>query len=852
MYYKMSDLLNLALASPKIGMINCFMLHTLLHAIIKRLDIGDTRVKVPERPDEVVIPLQKEPVHKEIKTGEAGHRSTHGILTDIQRQPQPEIAAQTDETMTTDSFKPTDKQVKIGSEIELSVTALPKLTISRQSSIQELVKDFDEELSETEFRSLRSSSKVSIHSASEGTVDYPSRYYSIDGINETTICGIPYVESQINDLLNKLNHFPPVESMEKLFELLENHSLSRKEEVEKVMNAKAEFLKNVGAILDKIQLMDVRLKKFESITFVYNIEEIISKLHSLDMKLEELQNASLLKSLGDIMNKILILSDKQEEIIHRLEKAEDDIAILEVFMKQLEVMELEKQKQKGEQGGSLVQFDLGSTSKSVLSIDLQRQNSQEQKLTHRLFQLENELSDIKSYLFKKRRPSQVSYLTPSTSPYAQTSSKEIITTEDQLDELNKHMERFLRRTSMSASQNIYNLTEQIETLHENIKNLSINIKSLETAKGFLEQNVQQLWKEIKHLQEMIAEDVDVLNRLTVAERKLDLKIEILEENVNLLNVDNKRLKNAISNIELEKFSKSTITLNADQDPSKIKCISALTPHEVNQVTKELEKRIEEQKKYFTNQLQFINQLLSSKSDRWELEWFQIWLEKSLKTHLKTSKHSKGFEIDEAFAMKRKLCPDKCLSCNRPIARKHQHQAPSGKDCNIQIQKEHLAHKNSEKRNTVLNSNITQHEIWLEGRDGRLYKGSEDFAITVNPHIYRQQNEQVATKFVKTPEICESNVSPNTVSRTVPTEKDSVPPQPSKEALLLHEHLQVHAPTKRAQSLTAMAELNENSEVKPGKTSIYASTSQIENVQKLTLDNLKDTDFDKKEVGVGGN
>lgn len=39
--YSLSEMVDLALATPKIGVVNCFMLHALLHALIKRLDIGD-------------------------------------------------------------------------------------------------------------------------------------------------------------------------------------------------------------------------------------------------------------------------------------------------------------------------------------------------------------------------------------------------------------------------------------------------------------------------------------------------------------------------------------------------------------------------------------------------------------------------------------------------------------------------------------------------------------------------------------------------------------------------------------------------------------------------------------------
>lgn len=39
--YSLSEMVDLALATPKIGVVNCFMLHALLHALIKRLDVGD-------------------------------------------------------------------------------------------------------------------------------------------------------------------------------------------------------------------------------------------------------------------------------------------------------------------------------------------------------------------------------------------------------------------------------------------------------------------------------------------------------------------------------------------------------------------------------------------------------------------------------------------------------------------------------------------------------------------------------------------------------------------------------------------------------------------------------------------
>ncbi|XP_036363142.1 uncharacterized protein LOC118765352 [Octopus sinensis] len=443
------------------------------------------------------------------------------------------------------------------------------------------------------------------------------------------------------------------------------------------------------------------------------------------------------------------------------------------------------------------------------------------------------------------------------------------------------MEKFLRKTSMSTTQNIYNLTDQIETIHENLKNLSINIKSLETAKGFLEQNTQQLWKEIKHLQEMVSVDDDVLNRLTVAERKLDLKLERLEESIKLMHTDNKSLKNAISNIELEKFSKSNTTMT-DREPSRVKAIST---NEVNEATKELEKRLEEQKKYFTNQLQYFNQLLSSKSDRWELEWFQIWLEKSLKTHLKNSKKSREYEMDETIVVKRRLNPETCLSCNKPVVKKLQFEDSLGKSSGPQVLKgkQMLAKKNAEKRadsalctshtdayhhrkqhvrkywgkrNTVLNSNIIQHEIWLEGTDGRFYKGSDDYSITINPRIYRkkepspQRKEKVA--FVKTPEINESNVSSSTVSKTVHIEKSSSSTQQIKDGLCLYDNLQVPSPTKKSQSLTTVAEFNDNTEEKPGKATIYASASRIESVQMLASDSFKDFVPVKKADGVGEN
>ncbi|CAI9716410.1 Hypothetical predicted protein [Octopus vulgaris] len=726
MYYKMTDLLNLALASPKIGMINCFMLHTLLHAMIKRLDIGDTRVKIPERPDEIAMPFKKDPLHKEIKTEEAEPEPSHGILTDSQKQTKPEIPAETVETMTTDPPKlsskkypssqvvsENQKRVKISSTTELSGTAPSKPTISMHSPKQELVKDLDQKSNETEFKVPKPSSNPNISNVSEGTVDYPQRYYSIGSINETITGGIPYVESQVNELFTKLNYLPPVESMDQLFELLENHSQIRKEEDEKYINAKADYLKNIGAILDKIELMDMRLKKFEGITFIYNIEEIVNKLHSLDMKLEELQDASLLKNIGDMMNKTVMISDRQEGVLSRLGKAEDDIGILEEFMKQVEVMESEKKK--------------------------------------------------------------------------------------------------------------------------------------------------------------VSVDDDVLNRLTVAERKLDLKLERLEESIKLMHTDNKSLKNAISNIELEKFSKSNTTMT-DREPSRVKDIST---NEVNEATKELEKRLEEQKKYFTNQLQYFNQLLSSKSDRWELEWFQIWLEKSLKTHLKSSKKSWEYEMDETIVVKRRLNPETCLSCNKPVVKKLQFEDSLGKSSGPQVLKgkQMLAKKNAEKRaDSALCTSHTdayhhrkqhvrkywgkRHEIWLEGTDGRFYKGSDDYSITINPRIYRkkepspQRKEKVA--FVKTPEINESNVSSSTVSKTVHIEKSSSSTQQIKDGLCLYDNLQVPSPTKKSQSLTTVAEFNDNTEEKPGKATIYASASRIESVQMLASDSFKDFVPVKKADGVGEN
>ena len=44
--YSLSEMVDLALATPKIGVVNCFMLHALLHALIKRLKIGECHATI--------------------------------------------------------------------------------------------------------------------------------------------------------------------------------------------------------------------------------------------------------------------------------------------------------------------------------------------------------------------------------------------------------------------------------------------------------------------------------------------------------------------------------------------------------------------------------------------------------------------------------------------------------------------------------------------------------------------------------------------------------------------------------------------------------------------------------------
>jgi len=44
--YTLSELLDLALGTPEIGAVNFNILHRLLHAILTRLDISETRVQV--------------------------------------------------------------------------------------------------------------------------------------------------------------------------------------------------------------------------------------------------------------------------------------------------------------------------------------------------------------------------------------------------------------------------------------------------------------------------------------------------------------------------------------------------------------------------------------------------------------------------------------------------------------------------------------------------------------------------------------------------------------------------------------------------------------------------------------
>lgn len=236
MLYKMTDLLNLALATPHIGMINCFMLHTLLHAMIKRLDIGDAKVQIPDKRDNT-INYQKDPARKDIKVTVTQPKPVSETATKVKKEARPEEPAKADETRVTQSHKNVsdvdkqEKKVPEGSEVSevLEVSEVsevlevpeetgppvidsPRHSNAGQASKSESVKNSEEDLSE--------SSKPSANGSPKGFTDHPS----IDAMSEETTSGIPYLELKYNEIVEKLNSYPTTESIEKLVKLLEYHS----------------------------------------------------------------------------------------------------------------------------------------------------------------------------------------------------------------------------------------------------------------------------------------------------------------------------------------------------------------------------------------------------------------------------------------------------------------------------------------------------------------------------------------------------------------------------------------------------------------------------------------------------
>ncbi|GAB1600770.1 hypothetical protein Ahia01_000355100 [Argonauta hians] len=597
MYRTLEDLVNLALASPKIGMINCFMLHTLLHAIIEKLDIADSIVKIP------------------------------------------------------DTLKSTTDCVKKKSNSDIEKESSRKYPIGK-----------DPTQSESSLSSSSSSPTYPINLPEIISVSCPKQErkkppYAIENLKQTRTKSTPNMTRKFASKDVEAKKEPTKENtLKNPGDKLSPNSILKP--------AHSEFLplnqKDSTVAAQNIELKDA---------FVNYIEEIATKVQDLEYKIQNTINMD---------SRVEELESQQTELEMEMQKREH---ICQNMLSDSTIGERESP-----EGITLPETSSTVDSKYISNENSPPKSTEAKKYCCRLSKLESELFGLKSFLFTRRN-----------SVISQVDTLPNITNKESIKPV---------LIPSPLSHRGFNFYDHIQIFKENFKNISNSL-------NFLESKINTLQGEIQNKETLREESLPLLKKnnddnfdiLLKKIEKLTAEYEILKFNTTALENSRNRFS---SNTKIRSYLE---TKGSMEDPQNIHCTDEVKP---------ILDFVNEQRMYFEHQLQQINEVLVYKCDRWEIKCLKLEIENGIRN---------SFSRGKLFPQPTQNVPK---TINTPDKRCLPHFKKIEKISNslwFYPERQKLIKTGSKKfltkRQTVLYPEARLHQVWVQGTDGKLYKGRLD-------------------------------------------------------------------------------------------------------------------------------